>query len=208
MALKTRKRELDAEKRLFENKVKRAKGREARILRVSSKRRESEASDIDSGPLSKTTSTCSSLSESESSSTSRSVTPVRSTLTTCMTPTVLRSPISPEGISLDQHSLSLSQLGSHNKPIECGFTPDCNDPLMSEQSIPEQPCPQPESQITSESESDSSAPLPSNQAMSVQQSFPLSPSQPGSRINPIECESNSFSSCSPSSEVESSSAKN
>ena len=127
MALKSRKRELDAEKRLFENKVKRAKGREARTQRASSRRQES---DIDSGPLRTTTSTCT---ESESSSTSRSVTPVHSKITSF----TQRSPTSPMGgTATDQHSPSLPQLGSQSKPIECGFTSESNDPFSSEQSIP------------------------------------------------------------------------
>ena len=184
MALKSRKRELDAEKRLFENKVKRAKGREARIQRALNRKRESEASDIDSGPLSKTTSTCSSQSESESSSASRSVTPKIS---------ALPSPTSPIVSDLQTKS---SQLGSQNKPIECGSTSDSNDPLSS---VPEQPHLL-ESQTNGESKS-------ADQPMPVQP-CPLSPSQPGSRIKPIECESNSFSSPSPLSEAESSTIRN
>lgn len=68
MAPKTRKRELDTEKQLFKQKSKRAKRRE--INRASKMKRESEPSDVDSGPLSKNSSTYSSPSESESSSAS------------------------------------------------------------------------------------------------------------------------------------------
>ena len=61
MTLKSRKRELDQEKRLFERKSKRAKNREVR------KQSESEFSDLDGGPCS-----------SKSTTKSRSSTPVSS----------------------------------------------------------------------------------------------------------------------------------
>ena len=103
MSLKSRKRELEAEKRLFEQKAKRARRRETRIQRASRRRQESEPSDIDSGPLSKTTSTGSSYSESESSCPSRSVTPVH-ILTSPTQPslTSASSPVQMEPVVSDQ----------------------------------------------------------------------------------------------------------
>ena len=194
MALKSRKRELDSEKRLFEQKKKRAKTREIRIQRVSKEKQESEPSDLDGGPRSKTTSTCSSPSESESSSDSRSVTPVclRAMSSALQSPTSVSSSLQSEQIASDQRSGHLSLSDSQTSS---------NNLHSCEQGIQENPYPLSPTQhcsqidpVVCESNSDS------NTSSSVKplQPCPLSPSQPGSRINPIECESTSLSSSEPS----------
>ena len=155
-------------------------------------KQESEPSDIDSGPLSKTTSTCSSHSGSESSSAS----PVRlqTTSPALQSPSSVTSPLLAEQIVSDQQPDPLSpshldsQIDLENIPM-----------ASSDQGIPENLCPLSPSQhgsqmnpIVCESNSDSntsSSIMVAKQAMPVQP-CPLSPSQPGSRINPIECESN------------------
>ena len=132
MDLKSKKREPDAEKRLFEKK-RRAKKRQARI------QNESESSDIDGGPSS---------SRSRSSTCSRSVTPVSSQL---LSPTIPRSSSvcsakSPEHAEVQQIVsqessclLSPSCHGSRINPIKCESHSDFNplSPLMS--SDPESP---------------------------------------------------------------------
>ena len=86
------------------------------MQQASKVKQESEPSDIDSGLLSKTTSTCSSHSESELSSASRSVTPVRlrTTSPALQNPNSVSSPLLAEQIVSDQQSdlLSPSQIDS------------------------------------------------------------------------------------------------
>ena len=172
MALKSRKRELDTEKRLFEQKKKRAKTREIRIQRVSKEKQESEPSDLDGGPLSKTTSTCSSPSESESSSASRSVTPawLRTTSPALQSPTSVSSPSLSEQIASDQQSGHLSLSDSETSS---------NNLQSSEQGTQENLYPLPQSQRGLQIDlilCDSNSVILAKPV----QPCPLSPSQPGS----------------------------
>ena len=136
MVLKSRKRELNTEKHLFEQKKKRATRREARI------RCESESSDLDGGP-----------SSSRSTTKSRSVTPLSSQI---VSPSLCRSssvssPKSPLYLSPRECSgpISPSSRGSRIKPIECESPSDLNpvSPLMPDDVVA------PESPISSDAES-------------------------------------------------------
>ena len=126
MALKSRKRDLDAEKRLLEQKSKRAKRRNTHA-RALTQQYQSEASDTGSGTLPGTTS--GSLSGYESSSSnSRSVTPVNSLATLKCSNEQQSPPSSPPP-------------GSHTNPIKYESNSDVNRCSSTETTMLERPQP-------------------------------------------------------------------
>ena len=134
MDLKSRRRDLETEKRLFEQKRRRAKKREAKV------RQESESSDLDGGPSSR----------SRSTTCSRSVTPVSSHLFSppmCRSSSISSSKSPIHAQDLEQDTPELSGLlspschGSRINPIECESHSDFNPLSPSLSDDPECPTP-------------------------------------------------------------------